>query len=59
MTEINEIRQKIREEFNETEVHAVGYVKWLEAKFAALILETSKNKTNAQTTTKTPVPAND
>ena len=59
MTPINEIRQKIREEFNETEVHAVGYVKWLEAKLAALILETIKNKTNAQTTAKTFVSVND
>jgi len=58
MTEINEIRQQIREHFSKTEIHGVGYVKWLEAKLAALILETSKNKTNAQTTPKTPVPVN-
>jgi len=59
MTEINEIRQQIREHFSKTEIHGVGYVKWLEAKLASLILETIKNKTNAQTTPQTSVPVND
>jgi hypothetical protein len=66
MTEINEIRQQLRQEYGkingESDVPLESpamYADWLEAKLAALILETSKNKTNAQTTPKTSVPVND
>jgi hypothetical protein len=63
MTEINEIREQIRKEyFEQNEVfndigHFAKYAQWLESKLAALILETSKNITNAKTNTPKPVPA--
>jgi len=53
MTEIDKIREQLREQFRKEngEIYAEIYAQWLESKLAALILETSKNKTNAQTNT--------